>query len=57
MQELQWTARVSVFKQLGNACYEWYRMASDEERLATGKLIVVDDILSEDELWERLAID
>lgn len=57
MQELQWTSRISVFKQLGDACYAWYRIASAEERLATGQLIVVDDILSEDELWERLAID
>lgn len=61
MQELQWDPRISVFKQLSDVAngifFEWYRIASSEEIEATGQRIIVDDILSEDELWKRLAID
>ena len=47
--------RISVFKELPCGIFEWYRVASEEETQATGQYIVVDDILSEAQLWERLA--
>ena len=56
MQDLQYS-RISIFKELTCGTFEWYRIASDEERTNTGQYIVVDDILSEDELWQRLEAD
>ena len=54
------SCKVSVFRQVLDGCgtyFDWYRLASESERLATGKLIVVEERIPEDVLWARLGED
>lgn len=47
-------ARVSVFKQVTHSLFEWYRAATPEEIEQTGQYILLAEVLSYDELWDRL---
>ena len=49
--------KVSVFRQVSDELFEWYRMATEDERKATGSFIIVDEQITDDELWERLEAD
>lgn len=49
--------RVSVFRQVSDELFDWYRMATQDELKATGSLIIVDEQITDDELWERLEAD
>jgi hypothetical protein len=52
------TFKVSVFKECtslsGTTLFEWYRAAHEHERLQTGNHLVIDEYITEAELWERL---
>ena len=49
--------RVSAFRQVSDGLFDWYRMATQDELKATGSLIIVDEQITEDDLWERLEAD
>lgn len=49
-------AKICVFKEIqinNQTCYEWFRPATEDEE----GHITVAEVLSEDELWQRLASD
>ncbi len=50
--------RISVFKEVINEAglpmFNWYRAASKQELLETGQHIIVESVLTAEELWERL---
>ncbi len=54
---MQCAARVFVFKEITNSLFEWYRPATPEEVQEHGQHILVEDLLSYDELMLRLNED
>jgi hypothetical protein len=53
--------RISVFKEIhepsGNLMFQWFRVATDEERLLGDYLVAKDLLLSEDEHWALIEED
>ncbi|MEO6077591.1 MAG: hypothetical protein ABIP54_02280 [Candidatus Andersenbacteria bacterium] len=45
--------KISVFQQLSHDSYAWFRAGNEDEQ-SKGNHLVVDDIITSEELWERL---
>ena len=57
MRTNNYDCRVSVFRQVSEQLFDWYRIATDDERERTGSNIIVEERIPEDVLWARLGAD
>ena len=49
--------KVSIFREIELDIYQWFRVATANERETTGNYIVVDEVIDYTELLLRLGVD